>query len=147
MSAQIVECTNCGKKNRVPAVADGVPRCGNCHSPLPWPAEAGDGDFAEIAEKADLPVLVDFWAPWCGPCRFVSPVLDQIAREMAGRIKLVKVNVDDSQGLAERFTVRHIPTLMIMRRGEVVDRRPGATSAADMRAWVEAAVNRSATPR
>src|SRR3982074_360261 len=90
----IVVCDSCGKKNRVPAAAGGTPQCGNCHSPLAGIPEATDRDFADVVEKSRLPVLVDLWAPWCGPCHMVSPALERLAREMAGRIKLVKVNVD-----------------------------------------------------
>ncbi len=100
MSDHVVTCPNCGRRNRVPAAAEGIPRCGNCHHPLPWIADAGDDTFAEIAEAASLPVIVDMWAPWCGPCRMVSPALEQLAADLAGQIKLVKVNVDDSPKLS-----------------------------------------------
>jgi thioredoxin 2 len=146
MSAQVVQCGNCGSKNRVPAVADGVPRCGNCHQPLPWIAEAGDENFADVVEKAALPVLVDFWAPWCGPCRMVSPVLEQLAQEMAGRIKLVKVNVDLATGLSQRFGVQAVPTLMVMYRGEIVARQPGAAPAPVLRSWLEDALRKAGEP-
>ncbi|MCW2903939.1 MAG: thioredoxin [Streptosporangiaceae bacterium] len=146
MSAQVVQCGDCGRKNRVPAVADGVPRCGNCHQPLPWIAEAGDQDFADVAEQAGLPVLIDFWAPWCGPCRTVTPVLEQLAREMAGRIKLVKVNVDLNPGLSQRFGVQAVPTLMVMYRGEVIARQPGAAPAPVLRSWVEDALRKAGEP-
>ncbi|WP_370852716.1 thioredoxin family protein [Rhodococcus sp. 1139] len=76
MGSDKVKCPHCGKTNKVPAAGDGRPRCGNCHEPLPWIASAGDGDFAEVAEKSSVPVLVDLWATWCGPCRMVSPALD-----------------------------------------------------------------------
>jgi thioredoxin 2 len=140
MPDELIRCPNCGRKNRVPAAAEGIPRCGNCHQPLPWIAEAGDDTFAEVAEAASLPVLVDMWAPWCGPCRMVSPALEQVATEMAGRVKLVKVNVDDSPKLQQRFAVQAIPTLMVLRKGEVVARKAGAAPASQLRAWAEEAI-------
>jgi thioredoxin 2 len=140
MISTTVACPNCGKRNRVPAAADGVPQCGNCHRPLPWIAEAGDDTFAEVAERAGPPVIVDFWADWCGPCRMVTPALEQVAQDLAGRVKLVKVDVDRSPRLSERFTIKHIPTLMMMVRGEVVAQRAGASPAHELRRWVENAV-------
>jgi thioredoxin 2 len=125
VSDEPIRCPNCGRRNRVPAAAAGTPRCGNCHQPLPWIVDAGDAAFAEIAEAASVPVIVDLWAPWCGPCRMVSPALAQVATEMAGRVKLVKVNVDDSPKLQQRFGVQAIPTLMVLRHGQVVVRRAG----------------------
>jgi len=140
MADHLTRCPNCGRTNRVPAAASGVPRCGKCHQPLPWIVEASDDSFAEIAEKSSLPVVVDFWAPWCGPCRMVSPALAQVAEELAGRIKLVKVNVDDSPRLQRRFGIQAIPTLQIIRDGTVTTQRAGAAPAADLRAWVEQAI-------
>ncbi len=140
VQAEITPCPSCGKKNRVPAAADGTPRCGNCHKPLPWIVDAGDATFAEIVERAGLPVLVDFWAPWCGPCRMVSPALEQIAGDLAGRIKLVKVNVDTAPALQQRFAVRSIPTLMVFRNGQVAASQIGAAPAGQLRAWVDQAV-------
>ena len=140
MSAELVTCPNCGRKNRVPAAAAGVPRCGNCHQPLPWITDADDNTFAEVAEAASLPVVVDLWAPWCGPCRMVSPALAQVATELRGRIKLVKVNVDDSPKIQQRFAVQAIPTLLVLRHGEVVARQAGAAPAARLRAWIEEAI-------
>lgn len=137
MAAQITTCPHCGRKNRVPAAASGTPRCGNCHQPLPWVAEAGDDSFAEVAEQALVPVLVDLWAPWCGPCRMVSPALEQLAADMAGQLKLVKVNVDESPQLQQRFGVQAIPTLLLLRHGEVAARQTGAAPAPALRAWVD----------
>ena len=137
MSAELVRCRNCGRRNRVRAAAPGIPRCGNCHQPLPWIAAAGDDTFAEVAEAASIPVVVDLWAPWCGPCRMVSPALEQVATDLAGRVKLVKVNVDGSPHIQERFGVRAIPTLIVLRQGQVAARQSGAAPAADLRAWVE----------
>jgi thioredoxin 2 len=136
----LVTCPNCGRRNRVPAAAAGFPRCGNCHQPLPWIADAGDDTFAEVAGAASVPVVVDLWAPWCGPCRLVSPALAQVAADLAGRVKLVKVNVDESPRIAQRFGVQAVPTLLVLRHGEVAARRAGAASAAELRKWVEAAI-------
>lgn len=133
----VVTCPNCGRRNRVPAVGDGLPRCGNCHAYLPWIAEAGDADFAEVAERAPVPVLVDLWATWCGPCRMVSPALERLATERAGRIKLVKVDVDASPGIARRFETMAVPTLLILRDGEVVARQAGAAPLPTLRTWVD----------
>ena len=140
MSDEIVRCPNCGRRNRVPATASGVPHCGNCHKPLPWIVDAGDATFAEVAERASVPVVVDLWAPWCGPCRMVSPALAQVAADMAGRLKLVKVNVDDSPRLQQRFGVQSIPTLLVMREGKVTSRQVGAVPAAALRSWIEQAL-------
>ena len=140
MSSTIVVCDNCGKKNRVPAVATGVPHCSNCHAVLPWITDAGDDDFAEVVEAAALPTLVDLWAPWCGPCRMVSPVLENLAREFAGRVRLVKVNVDESPRLAQRFGVQGIPTLLVMRGAEVVARQTGAAGEPALRTWLQDAL-------
>jgi thioredoxin 2 len=120
----------------VPAAAAGHPRCGNCHKPLPWIVDASDDTFAEIAEAASLPVVVDLWAPWCGPCRMVSPTLEQVATDMAGQIKLVKVNVDDSPRLQQRYGVQSIPTLLVLRRGEVISRQIGTVPEPAIKNWV-----------
>lgn len=135
-----IACPNCGKTNRVPVAAQGKPKCGNCGRPMPWIVDALDADFAEVAELADVPVLVDLWATWCGPCRMVSPVLDQLATERAGDIKLVRVDVDRAPALSQRFDVRSIPTLMILRGGEVIARQPGAVPAPQLRAWLDEAL-------
>ena len=136
----VVTCPHCGKRNRVPSVADGVPRCGNCHNSLPWIAEAGDDDFVAVAERASIPVLVDFWAPWCGPCRMVSPALEQLATERAGVIKLVKVDVDRASALGQRFQIQAVPTLLVLRGGEVAARQAGAAPVAVLRRWLDDAL-------
>jgi thioredoxin 2 len=141
----IVTCEHCGKKNRVPKVAQGHPRCANCHRPLPWIVPATDDDFGEVAERASIPVLVDLWATWCGPCRMVSPVLEQLAGEYAGKIKLVKVDVDASPKISQRFEVRAVPTLMVLRGGEVIARQPGAAPAPALRAWLDRALASSSS--
>ncbi|MCU1373528.1 MAG: Thioredoxin [Actinomycetia bacterium] len=133
----VVVCPVCGTKNRVPAAAAGTPRCGRCHASLPWVVEAGDDSFAEVADAAEVPVLVDLWAPWCGPCRAVSPALEQLARDFAGRVKLVKVNVDEAPAVARRFEVQGIPTLLVLDRGQARARQTGAAPAATLRTWLE----------
>ena len=124
----------------VPAAAYGVPRYGNCHKPLSWIVNAGDDTLTEVAERTSVPVVVDLRAPWCGPCRMVSPALAQVATGMAGRLKLVKVNLDDSPRLQQRFGVQPIPTLLVMREGQVTSRQVGAVPAAALRSWVEQAL-------
>jgi len=140
MAAELIKCPHCGRRNRVPAVANGTPHCGNCHRPLPWIVDAGDDDFAAVAEAASVPVLVDLWAPWCGPCRMVSPALAQLAIELAGKIKLVKVNVDNSPRLQQRFSVQSIPTLLLLRNGQVAARQVGAAPVPQLRSWVQQAL-------
>jgi thioredoxin 2 len=140
MTDQITRCPSCGRRNRVPAAASGKPTCGNCHKPLPWITEAGDDSFAEVVESAQVPVLVDFWAPWCGPCRMVSPALEQLATERPSAIKLVKVNVDESPRLQQRFGVQAIPTLMVFRGGQVLARQAGAAPAAALRSWLDSSL-------
>jgi thioredoxin 2 len=141
--ANIVPCPRCGRRNRVPARASGRPRCAQCHAALPWVADASDDSFALVAEQAPLPVIVDLWAPWCGPCRMVSPALEQLARDLAGRVKLVKVNVDEAPALSERFGVQAIPTLLLMRHGEVVARQVGAAPPPVLRTWVDRALSKA----
>jgi thioredoxin 2 len=136
----IVTCARCGKKNRVPAAASGTPHCAQCGAPLPWIADAGDHDFAEIVENSSRPVLIDLWAPWCGPCRMVSPALERLAQDFAGRVKLVKVNVDTAPALSQRFGVQGIPTLLVTDHGRVVARQTGASPEPALRAWLEDAL-------
>jgi thioredoxin 2 len=137
-SVGVVQCQACGRKNRVPAVATtGTPRCGQCRAPLPWITDAGDDSFADIVENSVVPVLIDLWAPWCGPCRMVSPTLESLAGEMAGRLKLVKVNVDTAPAVAGRFSVQAIPTLVVMKGKDELARQTGAAPEPVLRAWLE----------
>ncbi len=140
----VVTCPNCAKRNRVPGAAQGVPRCAACHAALPWLVEAGDGDFEEVAVRSAVPVLVDLWAPWCGPCHAIAPGVEKAARTLAGRLKVVKVNVDEAPAVAGRFGAQSIPTLVVLHRGAVVDRRVGALPNEALVEWVTEAVRRRA---
>ena len=124
MESSLTKCPHCGKTNRIPAAAAGHPRCGNCGQNLPWIVSAGDADFPVVAEQSSVPVLVDFWAAWCGPCRMVSPVLDKLAQERAGKVKLVKVDVDTSPGLSRRFDIQAIPRCLSSRTAQWRPARP-----------------------
>src|SRR2546423_12635178 len=104
-TSEIVTCERCGRRNRVPAAAAGKPQCGNCGAPLPWIAEADDATFGQVVEASSVPVLLDLWAPWCGPCRMVSPALERLARRYAGAWKLGKVNLDHATQIAQRVRV------------------------------------------
>ncbi|MGC5562743.1 thioredoxin [Streptomyces sp. FR-108] len=135
-----VTCPHCGRGNRIPVAAEGSPKCGHCGQPLPWIVDAGDDDFTEVVERATPPVVVDLWATWCGPCRMVSPALEQVARDLAGRIKLVKVDVDKNPRLSQRFEVQAVPTLLVLDRGRTLARQAGAAPAPVLRKWVEQAL-------
>jgi len=129
----IVQCTKCGTKNRIPLnrLSDG-PVCGRCHEPLPKgtvhnrPLDISDRTFTEEVIRHSGPVLVDCWAPWCGPCRMVAPVLEQLAEEYAGRIKIAKLNVDENPVTASQFSVQSIPTMVLFKNGKLVDTLVGA---------------------
>jgi thioredoxin 2 len=130
--AALVRCTKCGATNRVPRekVAQGLsPKCGRCHAPLSvadgGPVTVTDASFAEVVERSPLPVLLDAWASWCAPCRMVAPVIEELARELAGRVRVGKLDVDANPLVASRFGIRSIPTLLIMSGGREVDRIVG----------------------
>lgn len=137
----VVACPQCGTRNRVPGSAVGKPRCAKCRQWLPWIVDAGDRDFTEVAEKSSVPVLVDLWATWCGPCRMVSPALEQLAGERAGSLKLVKVDVDAAPQIAQRFGVQAVPTLLVIDGGKVLARQSGAAPVTALRNWLDQALN------
>jgi thioredoxin 2 len=129
---QLIRCPSCGATNRVPAEKLGgraQPVCGRCKTPLvqsAGPVIATDANFAAEVEQSKLPVLVDMWAAWCGPCRMIAPTIEQLAGELAGRVRVAKLNVDENPHTAERFNVRSIPTLLVLKDGREVDRLVGA---------------------
>jgi thioredoxin 2 len=135
----IARCPSCGKSNRLRYEnLNRTIRCGNCHTNLPPPGEPVDvpdaAAFDTIVQRTPFPVVVDFWAPWCGPCRMMAPELETAARDMAGRALVVKVNTDAVPELGERFRIMSIPTLAVFRQGREISRVSGVRPAADIEA-------------
>jgi thioredoxin 2 len=136
-------CPACQRPNRIPArhLAD-TGRCGACRAALPpvdVPLDVDGAAFDEITREAGVPVLVDFWAPWCGPCRMAAPAVKSVAGEVAGRALVLKVNTDEHPAVAARYGVRGIPNFVVLRQGQVVHQQAGVASAEDMARWLAVA--------
>jgi thioredoxin 2 len=135
----IVKCVRCHTKNRIPVIRikEG-PLCGKCGATLPgnsspaYPVEVTDKSFEEAVLFFEGAVLMDCWAPWCGPCRMVAPVLDQLAAEYAGRIKIAKLNVDDNPRTASRYGIQSIPTMLLFKKGKQIHKLIGALPKAEI---------------
>ena len=150
--SRLLRCPNCGATNRVPLdklEAGRQPVCGRCKTPLPVGAAAGDGarpvtvtdaSFTTEVERSPVPVLLDAWAPWCGPCRMIAPVVDQLASELAGRARVAKLNVDENPVTARRLDVRSIPMLLVFKGGREVDRIVGVQPKSEITRRVERAI-------
>jgi thioredoxin 2 len=142
----LIRCPACGTANRLPLEKlrlGLVARCGRCKVPIPVstkPLVVTDATFAADVDRSPLPVLVDLWAPWCGPCRMVAPVLEELAGEMAGRLLVAKLNVDENPATAARFGVSSIPTLLLLKAGREIDRIVGAQSKPEIARRVERAI-------
>jgi len=145
----MLRCFACGATNRIPLdkIEAGLQAvCGRCKTPLPVsgkPITVTDGTFAAEVERSPLPVLLDLWAPWCGPCKMIAPVLDELAMEMAGRVKFGKLNVDENPATASRFGVQSIPTLLVLKDGREIDRIVGVQPKGEIARRLELA---AATP-
>jgi len=144
---QLIQCPSCGATNRLPLekIAQGLqPNCGRCKRPLPLdtkPVTITDASFAASVERSPLPVLLDMWAPWCGPCRMVAPLIEELAVEMAGRVRVGKLNVDENPATAARFGVQSIPTLLVIKEGREIDRIVGAQPKAAIMQRLERAIH------
>ncbi len=128
----ILACLSCGTKNKIPlSRINESPKCGKCGTPLSTdiiskPVDVVDNTFDKEVLGAALPVLVDCWAPWCGPCRAVGPVLDELAEKYKGRLKIAKVNVDENSAISTRYSISSIPTMFLVKNGKIIDQLVGA---------------------
>ena len=132
----VADCPSCGTKNRTPVFAAGKPTCAKCQSDLPWLVNATDADFDNAIRTSQL-VLVDLWAPWCGPCQMIAPILKKLAGEYAGRLKVVKVNVDQNPQASMNYRAQSIPMMVFIRNGEPVETVIGAHPEPTIRSKVE----------
>ena len=145
MPTSEIRCPACRARNRVAIDAAGRPRCGKCRTGLPWLIDVEGDHFASVISSSTVPVLVDLWAPWCGPCRAVAPALVELSGELAGKLRVVKVNVDQAPTVQASLGVQGIPTMVLFDGGREIGRQVGAAPKHAIRAWVDQVLESAAT--
>ena len=141
-----IVCGNCGKTNRLPAErAPVAARCGSCHQPIfsGHPVEVDEAGFGRHVANSDVPLLVDVWAPWCGPCRSMAPMFERAAQQLEPNVRLLKLNADTAPGVSSRLRITGIPTLLLMQGGREISRTSGAMNTQNIVAWTKAGLARS----
>lgn len=145
MQALHYTCPSCGAINRIPSErTQDLPNCGRCKEALfsGRPVELNDDDFCRFLEKNDMPVVVDFWAAWCGPCQMMAPFFNQLSAQMEQQIRFVKVDTEQAQRTSAQFNIRSIPTLIVFHKGREIDRLAGALPLPQLQQWISQAISK-----
>ena len=135
-----IVCPSCNATNRIPVAKMAAgPACGKCHKPLfnGRSVTLSSQNFQQHIKRSDIPVVVDFWAPWCGPCKMMAPAFEQASASLVPDARLAKLNTEDEQSIAGQFNIRSIPTMVVFKNGREIARQAGAMSAADIKSWVQ----------